>query len=98
MESLCGGTGSDPVSRASRFTAAAISTEGKFSTHSLSRNRFCAVWDLAPRPSMQFQPSHQAEDMGATLQVPSRFLVLMRTTGVPKYRIEGSTFLCMHLA
>jgi len=47
---------------------------------------------------MQFQPSHQAEDMGATLQVPSRFLVLMRTTGVPKYRIEGSTFLCMHLA
>jgi hypothetical protein len=33
---------------------------------------------------MQFQPSHQAEDMGAMLGVPSWFRVLIRGTGVPK--------------
>jgi hypothetical protein len=47
---------------------------------------------------MQFHPSHHAEDIGATLAVPSWFLVLIKTTGVPKYRIEGSTLMCMHSA
>lgn len=48
-----------------------------------------------PRPSMQFQPSHQAEDMGVRLVVPSGFTLLSNTTGVPKYRMEGSTLLCI---
>lgn len=44
---------------------------------------------------MQFQPSHQAEDMGVRLVVPSGFTLLSNTTGVPKYRMEGSTLLCI---
>src|SRR5664279_4452204 len=80
MACLCGGTGSDPVRRASRFTASTVVTEGRFSTHSFSLMRFWAVWDLAPNPSMQFQPSHHADDMGATLGVPSSFRLLTSTT------------------
>jgi len=53
-------------------------------THSFSRRRLAAVCPLAPRPSMQFQPSHQAEDMGAMLGVPLMFWVVRRTTGVPR--------------
>src|SRR5690242_8955606 len=41
------------------------------------------------RPSTAVQPKVQQEDMGARLGVPSSFLVLSRTTGVPKYRIFG---------
>lgn len=33
--------------------------------------------------------SHQAEDMGEMLYVPSSFSVMMRTTGVPQYKIAG---------
>jgi len=36
---------------------------------------------------MQRWPSHQAEDIGARFALPSSFSVLIRTTGVPKYRI-----------
>src|SRR5687768_37151 len=43
---------------------------------------------------MQLRPSHQADDMGARLGVSSGFMELTRTTGVPKYRIAGSTTVC----
>jgi hypothetical protein len=42
------------------------------------------VCEVAARPSMHRCPSHQAEDMGATLEEPSGFRVVMRTTGVPQ--------------
>ena len=42
------------------------------------------VWPICPGPSMQLQPNHHAEDIGARLGDPSGFNVLMSTTGVPK--------------
>src|SRR5258708_25500184 len=80
---LCGGTGSAPVNFASLLTAPTKPAEGRLRMHSRSRSRFCAVWELCPRPSMQFQPSHQADDMGAMFVDPSEFSVEMITTGVP---------------
>ncbi len=44
---------------------------------------------------MQRQPSHHAEDIGARLGEPSSLSVLMSTTGVPRYKIAGSTVLCI---
>jgi hypothetical protein len=35
------------------------------------------------------------EDAGARLYVRSSFSVLIRTTGVPKYRIAGSLAICI---
>ena len=35
-------------------------------------------------PTMALCPSHQADDIGATLVVPSGLRELIRTTGVPK--------------
>jgi hypothetical protein len=35
-------------------------------------------------------PSHHADDIGARFADPSAFLVLISTTGVPRYRIDGS--------
>jgi hypothetical protein len=46
---------------------------------------------------MQLHPSHQAEDIGARLGVPSSLRLEMRATGVPKYKIVGSMVLCMPL-
>jgi hypothetical protein len=40
---------------------------------------------------MQRQPSQKTEDIGARLDVPSEFSVLLRITGVPMYRMDGST-------
>src|SRR5438477_6937951 len=79
-----GVTSGPPVRRASRFTAPTESTEGRLRTHSFSRDRLRVVWASFPRPSMQFHPSHHAEDIGATFTVLSSFIVLMRTTGVPR--------------
>ena len=53
-------------------------------THSPVRIRFSEVCPIVPRPSMQLQPSHHAEDMGARFGEPSGLSVLMRATGVPK--------------
>jgi len=39
---------------------------------------------------MQRHPNQNAEDIGARLLLPSSLSVLIRTTGVPKYRIGGS--------
>src|SRR3954466_5305902 len=90
MACLCGGTGSEPVVRASRSTAVTCAAEGRFSTHSPVRRMLAGVCERAPKPSMQLRPSHHADDMGARLGVPSGLTELTRTTGVPKYRIAGS--------
>jgi len=83
------GTGLEPVVLASRFTAFASFTEGRFNTASLVTKRFLAVWEEVPRPMMHRHPNQKIEDIGARLSVPFRFLVLISTTGVPKYRMEG---------
>ena len=64
-------------------------------THSRVRRRFSAVWLICPRPNMQVQPSHHAEDIGARFGDPSALSVLISATGVPKYRIVGSIVRCM---
>ena len=64
-------------------------------THWRVRIKFSDVWPMVPRPSMQVQPSHQAEDMGARLGEPSWLRVDMSATGVPKYKMVGSMVLCM---
>jgi hypothetical protein len=38
---------------------------------------------------MQRHPNQNADDIGAMLEEPSSFCVLISTTGVPMYRIEG---------
>jgi hypothetical protein len=43
---------------------------------------------------MHRQPSHHAEDIGARLVDPSSFAVLIKTTGVPKYKIGDSLVTC----
>src|SRR5690606_1286410 len=83
------GTGLEPVVLASRFTAFASFTEGRFNTISLVTKRFLAVWEEAPRPMIQRHPNQKIEDIGARLSVPLGFFVLISTTGVPKYRMEG---------
>jgi hypothetical protein len=45
---------------------------------------FCGVADRAPKPSMQRQPNHHAEDIGARFALPSGLRELTSTTGVPK--------------
>jgi hypothetical protein len=40
-------------------------------------------------------PNQNAEDIGARLNVLSSFVVLISTTGVPKYRMPGTQVLCM---
>lgn len=79
---------------ASRSTCEANSALGKLITHCCVRRRFSAVCDVWPKPSMQVQPSHHADDMGAMFALPSAFEVLMRATGVPKYRMVGSMVRC----
>jgi hypothetical protein len=74
---------------ARRFTAFASFTDGRFNTASLVAKRFWAVWDEAPSPIMHLQPNQKIEDIGARFDVPSGFLVLISTTGVPKYKMEG---------
>jgi hypothetical protein len=51
---------------------------------------FSVDLELLARPSMQRQPTHHADDIGARLGEPSSLLEPIRTTGVPKYRIAGS--------
>jgi hypothetical protein len=60
------------------------------STHSPVRIMFSVDLELLAKPSMQRQPTHQADDIGARLGEPSSLLDPIRTTGVPKYRIAGS--------
>ena len=84
IASLCGGTGSEPVVRASRSTAAASWMDGRLSTHSPVRWMFAGVCERAPKPSMQLRPSHHADDIGARFAEPSGLTELTRTTGVPK--------------
>jgi hypothetical protein len=45
---------------------------------------FCGVAERVPNPSMQRQPSHHADDMGARFALPSGLSELTSTTGVPK--------------
>lgn len=80
--------------RAIRSTAPTCAVEGRFSTHSPVRRRFSVVLEIAASPSMQRQPSHQAEDIGARFGRPSSLIVLTRTTGVPKYRIGDLLSTC----
>lgn len=56
---------------------------------------FSGVFEVAARPSTQRQPRKNADDMGARLNEPSSLTVLIRTTGVPKYRMPGSMVICM---
>ena len=92
---LCKGTSQRPVVLAMLFTCATSSAEGRLSTHSPVRLMFSTVWEEASRPIIQLHPSHQIDDIGAKFAVPSRFLVEIITTGVPKYRIAGSIVLCI---
>src|SRR5262249_35077391 len=52
------------------------------------------VLDNAFRPRIQRQPSQNADDIGARLAEPSSFSLLISTTGVPKYRMDGSLTIC----
>jgi hypothetical protein len=92
---LPSGTGLVAVVRAMRSTLSTIDADGRFSTHSPVRRRFCVVREVQARPSMQRCPSHQADDIGARFEVPSSFSLLINTTGVPKYRMVGSAIVCM---
>lgn len=42
-------------------------------------------------PSTALRPSQKTDDIGMRLVVPSSLVELSSTTGVPKYRIAGST-------
>lgn len=53
------------------------------------------VWDPEARPRRQRWPSHQTEDMGPMLAVPSSLEVVMRATGVPQYIIAGVMMECV---
>lgn len=75
--------------RARALTASTISSEGRFKVHCLVRFRFSVVFELYSKPNMQRPPSHQAEDTGPMFEDPSSFVVAMRTTHVPQYRIDG---------
>jgi hypothetical protein len=55
---------------------------------------FSVVFDVVASPKMQRHPSQNAEDMGAKLNEPSSFSELIKTTGVPKYKIGGSPSTC----
>lgn len=46
-------------------------------------------WPLDVQPSTTRSPSAQADDIGEMLTVASGLTVVMRTTGVPKYKILG---------
>ena len=70
--------------RASRSTADTWSTEAKLSTHSPVRRMLAGVFERAPNPSMQFQPNHHADDIGAMFGEPSSLVEVTSTTGVPK--------------
>ena len=48
-------------------SAAMFSTDGRLRTHSPVRNMFWGVFEIAARPSIQRQPSQNAEDIGARL-------------------------------
>ena len=45
---------------------------------------FSVVFELGANPSMQRQPTHHADDIGARLNEPSSLVDPIRTTGVPK--------------
>jgi hypothetical protein len=45
---------------------------------------FPVVFELRASPSMQRQPTHQADDIGARLKEPSSLVEPIRTTGVPR--------------
>jgi hypothetical protein len=81
---LRGGTGFEPVVSASRSTAGASASDGRFSTHSPVCSMFCDVFDRAPSPSTPRQPSQNADDIGARFAEPSSLRVEISTTGVPK--------------
>ena len=63
-------------------------------THSPVRMMFWAVCDTASKPNIARQPSQNTDEIGARLQDPSEFRVLLRITGVPRYRIAGSIVFC----
>jgi hypothetical protein len=94
---LAAGTGSVPVVSARRLTSTTIRSDGKFSTHWPVRIMFWGVFETVARPRMQRHPSQKADDIGARLYDPSSFTVLIRTTGVPRYKIGGSLTMCMDI-
>jgi hypothetical protein len=61
-----------------------MSAAGRFSTISPVRRRLGTVWPLVPTPNIARHPSQKTDEIGARLAVPSGFIVLSRTTGVPK--------------
>jgi hypothetical protein len=48
------------------------------------------VCDRVPIPITSVVPNHQADEIGARFAVPSELRVLMSTTGVPRYKMDGS--------
>ncbi len=63
---------------------AIMSSEGRLRTHCFVRSRLIVVCELLSRPSMQRLPSQKADEMGPMFGVPSSFVVVTRTTGVPQ--------------
>ncbi len=70
--------------RARALIEEVISSVARLRTQVFVRRRLEVVWDLELRPIMQRWPSHQAEDIGAMLGVPSGLRVVIRMTGVPQ--------------
>lgn len=90
-----GGMSGVPVVFAMALTWCAISSLGRLRTHCRVRNRLIVVCDTEASPRTHRLPSHQADDIGAMLAVPSSFVVVMRTTGVPQYMIAGVMTECI---
>jgi len=63
---------------------AIMSSEGRFRTHCFVRSMLIVVCELLSSPSMQRLPSQKADEMGPIFGVPSSFVVVTRTTGVPQ--------------
>ena len=76
------------------LAAATWAGEQRFRTHSPVLMKFTEVFDKDARPRIQRQPSQNADDIGARLGELSSFNILMRTTGVPKCKIDGSLTTC----
>lgn len=68
---------------ANRLTAGTMASEGRFSTHCPMRCRLSVVGGCADMPSMQRSATHEADDMGARLGVPSGFSVEIMSMKVP---------------
>jgi hypothetical protein len=69
---ICGEYGFTPTSP---LVDHAFQTDGTLITHSRVRMRLALVWLICSKPSIQLQPSHQADDIGIRADAAIRFLL-----------------------